>query len=173
MHGWYDDSGGSRYYIAELYIQIQDFKGASRYYNWFSKEFKDDVGFPHFNLFWALSYYQNNKFQDAIKKVYKTAFSNTYLIDILCGTDPQPIDKSELWGGESLDYARQIENHCRESLTAEFLIWLQKINESEEYKQNLNRFISLQKLIKDEPAGKQRSNLIEASRKYENQITNE
>ena len=33
--GWFDDSGGRRYKILELYINIDDYKGALVYLRWF------------------------------------------------------------------------------------------------------------------------------------------
>jgi hypothetical protein len=171
VHGWYDDSAGNRYDIAVLYVQIQDFKGALRYYQWFSKEFPDDVGFPHFHLFWALTLFENEKVNDAIKKVYKTAFSNTYLVYLICGIHQDSIDKSELQGGASLDYAKQILSTCRASLTLEFMHWLKTICQSTDFNRRLDRFISLQKLIADEGVGQRRLDLLKVSYNYVVEIT--
>ena len=171
--GGYFDNGGIRYIIPELYLQIGDYKGALNYFRWFSREFPDDSGFPSFNLFCTFILYQNKKFKEAVRSAYKTAFSNTYLIDLICKKSSTSIDKSELDGGETLIYAKEIVEGCDKLLPKDFTIWLCKFSESDEFKANLNKYISLQKLIKDEPVGQLRSHLIDESAKLERQLTYE
>jgi hypothetical protein len=143
------------------------------YYRWFTREFSDDSGFPSFNLFCTLILYQNKRLKEAARLAYRTAFSNTYLIDLICNKTPADIDKSELDGGESLIYAKEIIEGCNKLLTGDFKVWLCKLSETDEFKANLNKFISLQKLIKDEPSGPLRSHLIDESSKLERQLTHE
>ena len=169
--GGYDDSRGIRYIIPELYMQIMDFRGAMYYFKWFSKSFPDDIGFPEFNLFWSITLFHNNKIDAAIQKLYETTFSNTYLIDLIFGRNPETIDKSELMGSESLKYAKEIYQDCVNLMTLEFQTWLSYISDTDDFKTNLNKFVSLQKLIKDEPVGKMRNHLISESRKFEKEIT--
>jgi len=169
--GGYMDSGGIRYIIPELYLKIQDYKGALTYFRWFSKAFPDDIGFPAFNLFWAATLFENNKIPEGLGKVYETAFSNTYLLDLIAGKDTNPIDKSELIGFENLDYAKQIYEGCIELITLEFQIYITGLVVSNEFIDNLNRFVALQKLIKDEPVGQMRTHLIQESDKFERQLT--
>lgn len=171
--GVYFDNAGVRYIIPELYIKIGDFKGGLAYYRWFSREFSDDSGLPSFYLFCTLILYQNKRLNEATRLAYRTAFSNTYIIDLVCSKTPTEVDKSELGGGESLIYATQIIEGCNKLLTREFKIWLCKLSETDEFRGNLNKFISLQKLIKDEPSGPLRSHLIDESSKIEKQLTDE
>ena len=171
--GGYFDNGGIRYVIPEFYLQIEDYKGALIYYRWFAKEFSDDIGFPAFNLFWSFILYKNNKKEDAVSKIYKTAFSNTYLIDLIRNQEVKSVDKSELVGFEPLEYARQIVDGCVNLLTQDFKQWLCTYRETDEFKSNLNKFISLQKLIKDEHTGDLRDKLIRESIKLEKQLTKE
>jgi hypothetical protein len=170
FHGYFDN-GGTRYIIPEFYLKIADYKGALVYFRWFTKEFPDDSGFPSFNLFWSLTLFQNNKIIEAIHKAYYTAFANTYLIDLISDREVNTIDKSELSGSESLDYAKQIVEGCTKLLTPEFKVWISALSETEDFKSNLNRFTSLQKLINDEPAGRLRSKLINESSKFERLLT--
>ena len=107
-HGWYNDSRGYRFIIPDLYLQIEDYKGALRYFNWFEKEFEMDSGFPDFNLAWTITLYKNKKPDLAIKKLYTTAFSNTYLIELIFGNKPLPNDKSELISWETFYHHRQL-----------------------------------------------------------------
>jgi hypothetical protein len=169
--GGYFDNGGTRYIIPEFYLQIEDYKGALIYFRWFSKAFPDDCGFPSFNLFWTITLFQNNKIKEAVKKAYATAFSNTYLIDLICGKKPTQLDKSELSGSEDLKYANQIHDGCVNLLTAEFISWLCSLSETVDFKKNLNLYISLQKLIKDESSGPTRTKLLKESAKLEKLLT--
>jgi hypothetical protein len=171
MFGDYDDSPGLRYIIPELYLKIRDYKGAMVYFRWFSKAFPDDTGYPVFNLFWSATLFENNKIPEAIKKAYKTAFSQTYLLDLINGKDPVQLDKSESIGFENLEYAKQIYKDCIKFITLEFQIWISNLSEFDDFKANLNKFISIQKLIKNEPVGPMRTKLIQESYKLESHLT--
>jgi hypothetical protein len=165
--GGYFDNGGVRYKIPELYIQLGDYKGALTYFSWFEREFPDDAGFPFFDMFWSFTYYKNKKEKDAIRLAYRTAFSNIYMIDLLCN---KPIinDKSE---SHDIVYARELVKWCEKLLTRDFKEWICNLNETEEFKDNMNRYISLQKLIDDESLSESRSDLIDESYRLERKLT--
>jgi hypothetical protein len=171
MYGEYDDSAGLRYAIPELHFQIRDYKGALVYFRWFSKAFPDDTGFPIFNLLWSAAFFENNKIPEAIQKAYETAFSNTYLLELIAGRNTVQLDKSEMIGYENLGYAKQIYKDCINLTTLEFQIWISNLSEFDDFKANLNKFISIQKLIKEEPVGPMRTGLIKESNKFERQLT--
>jgi hypothetical protein len=171
IHGDYDDSAGLRYVIPELYFQIRDYKGALVYFRWFSKAFPDDTGFPFFNLLWSAAFFENNRIPEALQKAYETAFSNTYLLDLIARRDAVQLDKSEMIGYENLEYAKQIYKDCNNLITIEFQIWISNISEFDDFKANLNKFISFQKLIKDEPVGPMRTSLIQESNKFKRHLT--
>ena len=171
LHGEYDDSAGLRYAIPELHFQIKDYKGALVYFRWFSKAFPDDTGFPFFNLLWSATFFENSKIPQAIQKAYETAFSNTYLLELIAGRDTVQLDKSETIGYEKLEYAKQVCSDCINLITLEFQIWISNLSEFNDFIANLNKFISIQKLIKDEPVGPMRTGLILESNKFERQLT--
>lgn len=171
LHGEYDDSAGLRYIIPELHFQIGDYKGALVYFRWFSKVFPDDNGFPFFNLLWSAAFFENNKIPEALQKAYETAFSNTYLLELIAGRDTVQLDKSEPIGYENLEYAKEICKDCVDLITLDFQIWISNRSEYDDFKANLNKFISIQKLIKDEPVGPMRASLIQVSNKFERQLT--
>jgi hypothetical protein len=170
IHGDYDDSAGLRSIIPELHLQIRDYKGALVYFRWFSKAFPDDTGFPVFNLLWAAAFFENNKIPLAINKAYETAFSNTYLLELIAGRDTIQLDKSDPIGYENLVYAKQIYKDCINLITLYFQIWISNLSEFDDFKSNLNKFISIQKLIKDEPVGPMRTSLMQESYKFERQL---
>lgn len=59
--GYYDDSRGLRYLPPELYLKIQDYSGALRYFNWFHKNFPDDSGYPVFLFEWAITRFKKGR----------------------------------------------------------------------------------------------------------------
>jgi len=77
--GQYDDSRGLRYLPPELYLKIQDYSGALKYFNWFNKNFPDDCGYPDFMFEWTITLFYNSKLKDAEKKLMKR-FSPTHTI---------------------------------------------------------------------------------------------
>jgi tetratricopeptide (TPR) repeat protein len=166
--GGYFDSGGVRYKIPELYIQLGDYKGALRYFNWFEKEFPDDSCFPFFDLLWSFAYFKNKREKDAIRLAYKTAFSDIYLISLLCNKPISVNDKSE---SQDLVYANGLVEWCEKLLTRDFKEWICRLYETEEFKANMNKFISIQKLIDDKSLSESRSGLIDESDKLERKLT--
>ena len=169
--GAYDDSRGIRFIIADLYLQIQDYKGALRYFNWFEKEFQTDSGFPDFNLAWTITLFKNKKYDLALKKAYTTAFSNTYLFDLILGKKPMVIEKSELINWETLEFVMQIKPYWKRMITQDFKEWLKKITAQKDFKKNINNYIGLQKLIVDEPVGYKRSEMIDMENDFIAKIT--
>ena len=162
--GCYDDSAGRRYEIPFFYMELRDFKGAMRYFNWFEKEFPDDIGDLLFNFIWAVTLFENKKFEKATKKLYKTAFSNTYLLDLLAGKEVKQIDKSELIWFERIENAKAIEDECKKIMSESFFDWLKEFVEMEEYKSNMKKFVSISQLLKDEEPGEKRNYLLRNQR---------
>jgi len=70
-----------------------------------------------------------------------------------------------------LDYAKEMIEWCEKFLTKDFKQWICRLNETEEFNANMNKFISLQKLIDDESLTESRSELIEESEKLERKLT--
>lgn len=171
--GGYFDNRGVRHYIPKLYVKIGDFKGLKGYFKWFAREFSDDIGFPDFNLLWSLSSFENKDLSDAMRKLYKTSFTNVYLVDVLCGRNPESIEKSELIWFESLGYALEVATECESFITPDFKAWMITATQSDEYRENMGEFIRLQILLAHEPVGEKRSKLINESRKFEKSLTGE
>ncbi|HEX2969494.1 MAG TPA: hypothetical protein VHO46_10365 [Bacteroidales bacterium] len=169
--GGYFDNSGIRYIIPELYLKLGDYKGAIAYFRWFSREFPNDIGLPFFNLFWSFTFFKNKRGKDAIRLAYKTAFQNTYLLDLICNRPVECIDKLEIWGHESVGYAKEVAEWCNKLLTNDFRTWISGLIETGEFSTNMSRFISLQKLLKDETAVKLRSKLLAEISLFEKQLT--
>jgi hypothetical protein len=166
--GGYFDNGGVRYIIPELYIRLGDYKGALIYFRWFEREFPDDSGFPFFDLLWSFTCFKNKREKDAIRLAYRTAISNIYMINLLC---KNTITNNGGSGVGDFDYAVKLIEWVEKLLTSDFKQWICRLNETEEFKANMNKYISLQTLIDDESLGESRSDLIDESKKLERMLT--
>lgn len=164
--GWYDDSGGRRYVIAELYMKIGDYKGAINYFNWFDKEFSEDIGYPDFNLYKAAAYFENKKMDKAARETFYTLFSNVFLIEMIC---KNPVDHIKYKGYSNLqtkEFAEYTLKTCLTVLSEDFKTWLCEFICKEEYQNVLKEYVALNKLISDESAGATRNNLLNQQRLF-------
>lgn len=162
--GCYDDSRGLRYLPPALYLKLQDYKGAMRYFNWFHKNFDDDIGYPTFLLEWSITLFKNNKLKEAEKKALETFFSNTYLIDKFLGKELLDLNISEHSNWENPELVDNlIYKHSDEELR-DFTAWLSEFVISQKFNQYANEFIEIQRRLKTEPVGITRSQLV--SRRY-------
>lgn len=162
--GFYDDSRGLRYLPPALYLELQDYKGAMRYFNWFHKNFDDDAGYPMFLFEWTITLFKNGKRKEAEKMALKTFFSNTYLIDKFLGKELLNLNISEHsnWENPAL-IDNLIYKHSDEELQ-DFTEWLSDFVISEKFYQYANEFIDIERKLKNEPVGITRSQLV--SRRY-------
>lgn len=162
--GCYDDSRGLRYLPPALYLKLQDYKGAMRYFNWFHKNFDDDIGYPTFLLEWSITLFKNNKLKEEEKKALETFFSNTYLIDKFLGKELLDLNISEHSNWENPELVDNlIYKHSDEELQ-DFTAWLSEFVISQKFYQYANEFIEIQRRLKTEPVGITRSQLV--SRRY-------
>ena len=169
--GGYDDSQGRRYVIPQLYLRVEDYKGALRYFKWFEKEFEDDIGFPDFLLAWTITLFQNNKEELALKKAYQTAFSNIYLFDLLLGHEVVATDNPEFISSESYRFAEEILPDCLAMITGPFLTWLHKVTRQSNFKKNMREFGGLQRLIDSETNISERSKYLGLKKELVERLT--
>ncbi len=161
---FYDDSRGLRYLPPELYLKLQDYSGALRYFNWFNKNFPDDSGFPTFLFEWTVTLFKTKRIKHAEHKAIETFFSNTYIFDRYLDKELLDFDKSESssWELSSLtdhfDYSKDQEE------LADFTDWLEKFVTSEKFYKCANEFIEIETKLKNEPVGPKRSALV--NRRY-------
>ncbi len=165
--GWFDDSYGRRYSIAELYFEIGDFRKTNIYLNWFNKNFPNDVTYPYFQLNSAFTYFKVNKLNLAYKSVVKLNCLNLFLVDLLNKKSVEEQDIPEWSESESLKWAENNYELYKQNLTEEFLDWINNISNSSEYQIVKNKYISILKLIKYAEELNQRSQLFEAKNECE------
>lgn len=165
--GGFDDSAGRRYYISDLYMRISDYKGAITYKKWFDKNFPDDIGSPFLSLCWSIAYYEIGKMKESIIYTIDTAFQNIYLHNLLFDREVNRIDMYE-HGYDMLEFAKSMIKDCKKMATQNYLDWLIEFMVTEEYKEPINKFIALNKLLKDEANTDKRSELLDHISDLEN-----
>lgn len=166
--GYYHDGKGLRYLIPRLYLQLRDYKGGQRYFNWFHKEFPDDSGYPDFMFEWSVILFMNGKTRDAEKKLFEAYCRNTYIIDKFIGKEIIPIEK---WEGSNLEDAEFV-NHFNysskdEDLTS-FSEWLTGIVASEKFIRATEKYIETEKKLLHEKDYATRCLLVEQQRQLIN-----
>jgi hypothetical protein len=158
--GQYRDGQGIRYIIPEQYIKIKDYKGGLRYFNWFSKNFPDDSGYPIFLFEWTLTLFECGKLFDAEKKAQLTFFSNTYLFDKFFGRESLQLDKYEGSNWESESLVELFHYSSADKEFASFSEWLETVLQSRTFLDKANEFIELERQFKNEPVGKKRTEMV-------------
>ena len=159
-YGGFDDSAGKRYHIADLYLEVADYEGALAYFKWFYETFPDDAGNPILYLDWSVAFYETGKIEETRVNTIETAFQNLYLHGLLLDNPVEKIDKYEFCNYESLEFARTILKDCRKVISKGYLDWLREFVTTDDYKAPVNRFIAIQKLLKDEHDYSKRTELL-------------
>ncbi|GGW60692.1 hypothetical protein DFQ11_102654 [Winogradskyella epiphytica] len=128
--GFYHDGGGLRYAQPQLYIQIQDFTGALRYFNWFEKNFPEDPGTAAFLFEYALTLFKTNRIERAKKKILELIDENKYLLPYYLDRDSfKDIDPNSDWLLESV--VNYFHYKKEDSMLTDFSIWLTDFLETE------------------------------------------
>ncbi|MCF8239330.1 MAG: hypothetical protein K9I85_14300 [Saprospiraceae bacterium] len=158
--GYYDDSRGLRYAPPELYLKLQDYTGALRYFNWFHKNFEDDVCYGTFLFEWTLTLFKTKRIKEAEKKAIATFFANTYLLDYFLEKPPR---LSASVGTSNWDYSQLVDHFQYKKDSdelVEFAAWLAEVMESDQFVRLTNRFIEIERKLETEPVGPKRSMLV-------------
>ena len=169
--GGFDDSAGRRYSISDLYMRISDYKGAITYKKWFDKNFPDDIGSPLLSLNWSIAYFGLGQITETKIYTVDTAFQNIYLHGLLLDSEVSRIDMYE-HGYDMLEFAKSMIKDCKKVSTQPYLDWLAIFMETDEYKESTNKFIALNKLLKDENNQEKRIELLNHIRDLENMNKN-
>ena len=130
--GFYHDGGGLRYAQPELYIKLNDYTGALRYFNWFDKNFPDDGGTPKFFFEYALTLFKTSRIEKAKNKILEAHKMNQYLVDYFLDRNSvaEVNDQSE-WEKSSLvqyfDYKKE------NPIMIDFTEWLSDFSKSQKF----------------------------------------
>ncbi|GAB1370442.1 hypothetical protein MASR1M45_05030 [Candidatus Kapaibacterium sp.] len=168
--GVYNDGAGRRYIPPQLYIELNDFTGALRYFNWFNKNFPDDCCYPDFLFEWALVFFKTGRLKEAEKKAFETFCSNTYVFDIFFGRQVTKINKFEGSNLETQEYAEyKFYYSSNQENLADFSEWLERFISTEKFINISNKFIDIKKRLETEEDIKTRRYLVN----LESQLVNE
>ena len=160
LWGGYHDSRGLRYLPPALYLRLQDYKGAMRYFNWFHKNFSDDAGYPIFLFEWTITLFKNGKIKDAEKKALQTFFSNTFLIDKFLEKELLNLNIDEHSNWESPALVENLVYKHSDAELQDFTLWLSEFITCEKFYQYAKEFIDIERKLKTEPVGITRSQLV-------------
>ncbi|MER3374050.1 MAG: hypothetical protein RIM83_05375 [Allomuricauda sp.] len=140
--GFYDDSRGLRYLTPALYIQLDDYSGAKRYFNWFAKNFPDDMGYPIFLFEWTLILFKTKKITLAEQKAQETFRANTYLLDAFLQRPPHGRNIREWSNWASQELAADLPYSKEDGELADFAEWLEGFVDSEGFQQFAEDFLT-------------------------------
>jgi hypothetical protein len=159
-HGFYRDGAGKRYQIGPHYLLLGDNDGALGAFQWFEKEFSDDVGEPSHLLCWTLALHRAGNEIGAARKLRQTMFCNLYLVPHLLGS---PIAELDIWHGSSDAEPGYIE-YIPE---AYFLLWTDAEREwasglyhSPGFQSVRERYIEIARALDTTPPGPERNRLV-------------
>jgi hypothetical protein len=159
-HGFYDDGAGKRYQVGPHYMLLDDLDGALAAFQWFEKEFPDDVGVPDHFLCWSLALYRAGNEIGAAKKLRQTMFSNLYLVPRLLGS---PIAELDIWHCTSdaeLLYAERIHEPYLHLWSEAEREWASGLYYSPGFRKARERYIEISRLLDTTPPGEKRSRLV-------------
>lgn len=109
-NGYINDGSGRRYRVGVYYLLAGDVEAASNFFEWFDKEFDDDVGEPIFFLYGALTAYRNAEPEKARWKLLQAMGSNIYLLPFLAGKAFEPLDIWHSSNWHQPDYLLEVES---------------------------------------------------------------
>jgi hypothetical protein len=160
--GGYDDSAGRRYTILNLYVSIGDYKGAANYLRWFFKNFPDDAGFPFFWVEACITYFYNNKLDQARSMAFKAFVANSPVWEVFftgTATEIEGIKPSSNW--EGLELALQLPFRADQEQYAQFATWLQTCLADPKIQELIQTYFNLKLKLSTAPTGPLRTSLVE------------
>jgi hypothetical protein len=169
--GQYHDGRGLRYIPPQLYIELNDFTGGLRYFNWFNKNFPDDSGYPDFLFEWTIVLFKTGRLKEAEKKAFETFCSNTYIIDIFFG---RQVTKLKKWEGSNLETQEFADNQffysSQHDNLSDFSEWLKKFIATEKFILLSNKYIDIHKRLETEKDMETRHFLVQHERQLINEL---
>ncbi len=159
--GQWHDGRGLRYIQPGLYLQLQDYAGALKYFKWFDKNFPDDSGYPIFLFEWTVTLFKAGDTKGAEKKALQTFFSNTYIFDKFFDKEFLHLDKEENSNWECVDLTENFPYSKAQTELQDFVAWLSQFLTSDKFYKVANEFIDIERKLKTEPVGQTRTALVD------------
>ena len=146
---------------------LDDNDGALAAFEWFEKEFPDDIGVPDHFLCWSLALHRAGNEIGAARKLRQTMFSNLYLVPHLLGS---PIAELDIWHGSSdaePSYAEHIHEPYLQLWTEDERKWASGLYQSPGFQSVRKRYIEIRRLLDTTPRGPARSRLVKEMHELE------
>lgn len=148
-HGAIIDSQGNRYYIPELLMQANELEKGKEYYDWYQKEFPDDIGEPNMFIQWMIMFYCLGEHEMALRIARRIIYLNVHIIPQLLERPLAPIDG--FWYGTAYadpDYITESEVY-EMALPADFLGWLSQEYDKTSMQSLVSKYITLRQKLND------------------------
>ena len=142
-YGYINDSSGKRYLLFGLYFVLDDLNKSREYFEWYKKEFSDDVGEPIQKLCWALSLHRMENDDEAKHVLAELMLSNLYLIPNIIGLDVQKYDIWHSSNFEYIDYVEYIPAEVRASIKESEIQWMNTLYNLFEFRRIRKRYIEI------------------------------
>ncbi len=166
-YGYYHDGAGRRYLIGPHHMLLDDNDGALAAFQWFAKEFSDDVGEPGHLLCWSLALHRAGNEVGAARKLRQTMLSNLYLLPHLLES---PIVALDIWHGSSdaePSYVEHIHKPYLQLWTEAERKWAAGLYQSPGFQSVRKRYIEIARALDTTPPGPERSHLVEEMHELE------
>jgi hypothetical protein len=160
--GGYDDSPDRRYTILNLYVSIADYKGAAVYLSWFFKNFPDDSGFPFFWVEACMTYFYNNKLEQARSMAFNAFVSNPSIWEVFftgIATEVEGIKPGSNW--EGLKLTLQLPYRADQEHYVQFATWLKTCLAEPKMQELIQTYFDLKLKLPTTPVGPLRTSLVE------------
>ncbi|OBQ55960.1 hypothetical protein JJL45_05935 [Tamlana sp. s12] len=159
--GYYHDGRGLRYLPPALYLKINDYTGALRYFNWFNKNFPEDSCYPIFLFEWTITLFKRKKIKDAEKKALETFCCNRFIIDVFLSNELIHLDHSENANWEYSIIIENLEYSKDQEELHDFTIWLKDLTNTKTFNDFTNKFIEIETALENEDSEAKRSILMD------------
>lgn len=159
-YGGFDDSSGKRYRIGPLFALAGDLKEALAHFNWFEKQFPDDVGEPMHCLWWALALCRSGDLENANRRLLETLVRNLYLLPALVGS---PIARQDIWHGSNWaepEYLVQVSSEFLPQLSEDERSWIVHQLESALFRRVKDEYVSTHHALLTEKNVERRSAIL-------------
>jgi tetratricopeptide (TPR) repeat protein len=161
--GYGGDGYGKRFLLGPLYMLMGDIDGALASFDWYEDAYPDDGGEPYQYLTWALALFRGGRKQEAFSKLYQTMLENVYLVPILLGQNPQPLDISHGSNLAWIEYVLEIPQELLSLWDEAALQWAREVSEHPVVVEKVARYVAIHRALKSEPRGPRRSALVDES----------
>ena len=143
IYGYINDGAGKRYLLFSLYCVLNDLKKSEEYFEWYKKEFDDDVGEPVQKLCWAVSLYRMDHQGEAKYMLADLMLSNLYMIPQILGRDIKEYDIWHFSSDGDVDYFDYTPEEVLNALTPEDKTWVKDTYDSFVFQRIRQRYVEI------------------------------